>query len=311
VTSAGSGTTERKPAEAPLRRPVDGIDVAWRSREELLRLADLTLAEFMRHLTRYGGTILEEEGLLLFSGAHPHPNPYRNGAIRLDERLHPAEVLERAAHFFRVRNRPYVLWCRAHADSALVEAALHAGLQKVEEDGLPELFLEELPEELPMPEGLVLKPATDEQTRRDYVEIVAQGWGMGGMDLDLASAVFFHPDSVAVPHVSAFVGYAGDVPVSGAMCFVTHGVALGCQAATVRRLRGSHLLLSPRDGEQRRGLADSCLWAALRHSFEELGARGSVCQTSVSGAGTWKRLGYRPLTSYVRFLAQHSAPVWG
>jgi hypothetical protein len=280
-------------------------------RAALLRLADTTLAEFMRHLTRYGGTILEEDGLLLFAGAHPHPNPYRNGAMRLDERLSGAEVLDRAQRFFGARNRGFVLWAPAHSDPDLARVASAAGLQELEKGGLPELYLEQLPEELPPPEGVTLRPAADERTRLDYVEVVAQGWGMGGIGLELASAVFFHPDSVDVPHVSAFVAYVGDVPVSGAMCFVTQGVALGCQAATVRRLRGSHLLLPARAGEQRRGLADSCLWAALKFSFDELGARGSLCQTSASGMATWTRLGYRPLTSYGRFLGQPAAPSWG
>ena len=54
-----------------------------RGREELFRLADLSLAEFLRHLARYGGAIHEEDGLLLFAGAHSQPNPYRNGLLRL------------------------------------------------------------------------------------------------------------------------------------------------------------------------------------------------------------------------------------
>jgi hypothetical protein len=200
---------------------------------------------------------------------------------------------------------------RSHADPDLAAAAAAAGLQQLEEGGLPELYLGQLSEELPLPDGVELRQACDDRTRRDYVEVVAQGWGMGGIGFDLASAVFFHPDSVDVPNVAAFVAYAGDQPVSGAMCFVSHGVALGCQAATVRRLRGGHLLLRSRAGEQRRGLADSCLWAALNLSFDELGARGSVCQTSVAGAATWTRLGYQPLTNYNRFLAQPSARSWG
>jgi hypothetical protein len=285
--------------------------LAWKSREELLRLADDTLAEFIRHLTRYGGTVLEEDGLLLFAGAHPQPNPYRNGAIRLDERLPAGEVLDRAQRFFQDRNRSYVIWARGHADPDVIAAAGRSGYRRLEEDGLPELYLEQLPPELPAPDGVSVRQAVDERTRRDYLEVVAQGWGMAGIAPELAAAVFFHPDCVDAPHVAAFVAYAGDVPVSGAMCFCSHGVAMGCQAATVRRLPGGHHLLPRRGGTERRGLADSCLWAALKLSFDQLGARGSVCQTSVSGQATWTRLGYRPLTSYVRFLVNPSAPSWG
>ena len=86
----------------------------WRDRAELLRLADLTLAEFFRQLARYGtgSRILEEDGLVLFAGSHAQPNPFRNGAIRLDERLSAAEALERAQRFFAPLKRSYVFWVR-------------------------------------------------------------------------------------------------------------------------------------------------------------------------------------------------------
>jgi len=283
----------------------------------MLRLGDLTLAEFMRHLTRYGGTILEEEGLLLFAGAHPHPNPYRNGAIRLDARLDPEEVLARAGRFFTPRRRGYVLWVREHADDDLGRAAEAASLQVLEEPGLPEYYLAGLPQELPPPDGISLRSADDDRTRRDYVHVVADGWGMRGVSLELASSIFFDPESVNAPNVAAYVAYLGDVPVSGAMAFVSHGVALGCQGATVRRLDGGLQLPAPKgERSRRRGLADSCLCAALKRSFEELGARGSLCQASASGASVWTRLGYRQFTSYRRYLARPvtsrpDRPSWG
>jgi hypothetical protein len=77
--------------------------------DELLLLADLTLAEFARHLARSGGTVLEEDGLLLFAGPHPQPNPYRNGALRLDDRLDGEEALRRSREFFSARQSSHVV----------------------------------------------------------------------------------------------------------------------------------------------------------------------------------------------------------
>src|ERR1043165_6132270 len=86
----------------------------WRDRAELLRYADLTLAEFFRQFGRYGrgSQIVEGDGLVLFAGSHPQPNPFRNGAIRLDRRLEAAEALERARAFFEPLKRSFVFWVR-------------------------------------------------------------------------------------------------------------------------------------------------------------------------------------------------------
>jgi hypothetical protein len=272
-------------------------------REELLLLSDLSLAEYLRHNARYGGAILEQDGLLLFAGAHPQPNPYRNGALVLGGGLAVKDVLERAEDFFvRLlgRRTGYALWVRGHADAELEAMATEAQLPELER--LPELVLDELPPEVPPPDGVEIRPALDEQTRNDYLQVVADAWGMGSMPLDMAARVFFDPQSVDVPNVSAFVAYYDDLPLSGAMTFVTHQVALGCQAATIRRPKRGQRLPPPGPPEQRRGLAESCLWAALKVSFEELGARWSLCQTSSLGEPAWRQLGYQPLTSYARYL---------
>ncbi len=71
------------------------------------------------------------------------------------------------------------------------------------------------------------------------------------------------------------------------------------------RSKGQRL---PRAGPpgQTRGLAESCLWAALELSFAELGATLSLCQTSQLGAPVWLRLGYEPFTSYARYVVPMS-----
>jgi len=290
--------TEPRPEKTAAAGGAAALDL-----ERLNGLADLTLAEFVRHLTRAGeaGTVLEEDGLLLFAGAHPQPNPYRNGAIRLDARLGAADVLARATEFFAPRGRGFALWASEHNDEDIALEARARGLTDLET--LPELVLDGLPEDLPLPEGVELRDAAaDEQTRQDYVQVVAHAWGMAGLPDDLASRVFFSTASIDAPNVSAFVAYLDGVPVSGAMTLVTHGVALGCQAATVRRLPRPPA--RPQGGvNRRRGLADACLCAALERSYAELGAKISLCQTSSLGAPVWRRLGYEPFTSYSRFFA--------
>src|SRR5438270_741658 len=92
------------------------------------------------------------------------------------------------------------------------------------------------------------------------------------------------------------------------MTLATHGVALGCQAATIRRPRPGQAVPPTGRSEERRGLAESCLCAALKLSFEELGARFSLCQTSGPGSPVWLGLGYVPFTGYRRYLVSLAAP---
>jgi hypothetical protein len=278
------------------------------TRDELLVLADLTLAEYLRYLARYGGTILEQDGLLLFAGAHRQPNPYRNGALRLEPTLPGNEALRRAGRFFGARRTSYALWVREHGDGDLEQTAAQATLRELER--LPELALHELPKYVPPPEGVELRRAADERTREDYLALVADAWGMGAMPRDVAARVFFDPASLEVGNVAAFVAYFDGQPLSAAMTHVSHDVALGCQAATIRRAKKGQNLPRPGPPGETRGLAESCLWAALELSFSELGAKLSLCQTSKLGAPVWQALGYRPFTSYARYVvAMTAAPV--
>jgi hypothetical protein len=276
------------------------------TREQLLGLADLTLAEYLRYLARYGGAVSEQDGLLLFAGAHRQPNPYRNGALRLDPALPGDEALRRAGQFFGARRMSFALWVREHGDGDLERSATQAALRQLER--LPELELAELPPYIPPPAGVQLRRARDRQTREDYLALVADAWGMGAMPREVAARVFFDPDSLDVENVAAFVAYYDGRPLSAAMTHVSHGVALGCQAATLRRPKKGQNLPRPGPPGQTRGLAESCLWAALELSFSQLGARLSLCQTSNLGAPVWQALGYRPFTSYARYVVPLAAP---
>jgi hypothetical protein len=271
----------------------------WRDRDELLRYADLTLAEFFRQLARYGDgcRIEEQDGLVLYAGAHGHPNPYRNGAIRLDRRLDPETAVTRALRFFEPLNRSFVFWVRDGNEDLDAHCRAH-GFDVVEPEGLPEMVLEGPPTPVPdLPDDTVLRRASDEQVRRDYVDVVAAGWGLEGTPTELASAIFFHPDSVADPNAIAFVAYIDGKPASGSMALLTNGIAVGGQGATVSWAR-------------RRGLAEACYAACLEVAYRDFGIRGSVCQSSPSGHRVWERIGYREFTRYMRYVIRPGARTW-
>lgn len=279
-----------------------------RSVDELTVLADLTLADYFRYLARYGGAVREEDGLLLFAGAHPQPNPYRNGAIRLDDTLDAAEAMRRADRFFAEQKRGFALWVREHADDGDLNAlAAERGLRELER--LPEMVMERMPEYLPPPAGVEIRRAADAQTREDYLAVIADAWGIEAMPREVAARVFFDPDCLAEPQIAAYVAYYEGRPLSASMCVVSHGAALGCNGGTLRVARRSALRDPapdsglPRLGppEEQRGLVDSTLWSALDYSFQELGATISVCQTSALGRPVWESLGYEAFSGYTRY----------
>src|SRR5262245_6740796 len=276
-------TTEQQRAWAPV----------WRDRAEILRFADLTLAEFFRQFARYGrgSQISEADGIVLFAGAHPQPNPFRNGAMRLDRRLDAAEALGRAQRFFEPLKRSFVFWVR-EGETDLEELCRSRGMELVEPDGLPELYLEGPPPPVKeLPDNVELRRTTDADVRRDYVNVVAEGWGMPGISTELASEIFFHPDSMGDLSVIAYVAYVDGKPASGCMAILAHGIAVGGNGATVPWAR-------------RQGLAEACYAKCLEVAYEDFGIRGSVCQSSPSGAGVWARMGYQPLTHYRRCIGK-------
>lgn len=266
------------------------------STRALLELSDETLAAYLRYLAAYGGAVHEQDGLLLFAGPHRQPNPYRNGALRLGPGLSAEEAISRADRFFAARRSGYVLWVRAHGDHDLERAARSASLHELER--LPQLAMTEMPDDLPPPDGVELRRASDARTREDYLALVANAWGMAQLPRDVAAQVFFDPESLAERSVAAFVAYFDGRPISAAMTHVSHGVALACQGATIRRPAPGQRLPLPGP----RGLAASCLCEALKLSTSELGAGLSLGQTSRLGAPTWIDLGYREISSYARFL---------
>jgi hypothetical protein len=267
------------------------------TREELILLSDLNLAEFVRHTARYGGTVLEEDGLLLFAGEHSQPGPYRNGALRLDGRLSGAAVIERANRFFAARGRSYVLWVREHAD-ADVDDAVHAHrFAPLEpEPRLPQLALTSRPPLQEAPEGVVIKRVEDEQERHDFVIVNAEGWGMGRMPIELASAMFFHPDSAVAPNTAAYLAYVDGKPAAGAMAIVAAGSVGGYWGATAPWAR-------------RRGLSDLCIRAMFNAGFD-LGAKVAVCQVSKLGAGNVLRMGFEVITHYRRYISRSLPATW-
>ncbi len=258
---------------------------------ELLELADLNFAEATRDLARRaGGTLHEEDGLLLWAGAHPLP-VLCNGAFCLDANTtDPRELLERADAFFAARQRGYTFQIRAHLDATLATCATAAGLK--EWGSIPGMILDH-----PLPltggvRGFRIDRVESDADARDFAEVMGQSYGTYGMPVDCAPALLGRRFVLCAPHISTFLARDASTgaAAAGAMCISTHGVAGIYWVGTTPEQRG-------------KGLGEACTRAAIDAGFAR-GAQIANLQASVMGEPIYRRMGFVEITRYqalVRF----------
>jgi GNAT superfamily N-acetyltransferase len=248
----------------------------------LIELSDLNFAEALRELTRRsGGTVVDEDGLLLYAGGHPLP-VLQNGVMRTAAGSGDGDVVERARRFFAARGRGFSLIGRAHADTGLLAAARAAGLQPMGE--MPAMVLEHRLAAAVPPAGIDLRRVRTAAEVAAFAAVAGAAYATMGMPPDVAPAAFSRPQALVAPHIAAFIAWRDGAPLSCAMTIVSHGVAGIYWVGTAPGARG-------------RGLAELCTRAAGNAGFD-LGARVASLQASPMGAPVYRRMGYREITRY-------------
>jgi Acetyltransferase (GNAT) domain len=260
------------------------------ARSDLLRIGDEGLAEFVRHTARHGHntTIEERDGILLVSGSHPAPGPYRNFAMRQGPGLSAETFVARADAFFKAKRRSYVLWVRMHADDDLEALAVEREWMRLEQDGLIELWMDHPPANVDPPEGVTVLRVDGDIMRRDFLRVNAASWGMAGISDEDAAAMFFEPSSLDAPNIAAILAYQDERPVASAMAIVYRGAVGGYWGATIPEAR-------------KQGLGDVVVRTMFRAGFD-LGAKVAVFQASGMGEQIWRRMGADDFTRYARYL---------
>lgn len=260
---------------------------------ELTARGDANLVAYLRHVagTAAGGAVAEPPGMLLFAGGHNHPGPYTNGVIRTGAPGASAStVLADAEAFFGPRNRGFAVWIRGDGDADLEAVARSRRLwQRPPVEGNPGIAVDRPPDDEPTPDGVEIRRIDSEQGCRDYLTVVAAGYGVADAGLPMAEAVLFSLASLDVPNVAVFVAYRVGAPVAGTMVYLAAGAAGLYWAAVVPTERGRRL-----------GRATfRSAWAA---GFA-MGATCAVGQASAVGAPIWVRMGFQVVTHYRRYLA--------
>jgi GNAT superfamily N-acetyltransferase len=248
----------------------------------LVALSDLNYLEANRELARRaGGTVLDEDGLVCWAGAHALP-VLANGAMRTKAGMPADEVLARARRFFAARGRGFSVIARGAADADLRAACEAAGMVQMGEP--PGLVLERRIADAQPPAGVTLRVVETPADAAAFAAVSGAAYATYGMPRDVAPAVLGRLDVMRAPHIVSVVGFAGDEPASAAMVMLTHGVGGVYWVGTTPAARG-------------KGLAELCTRAVSNAAFD-LGARAVVLQASPMGDPIYRRMGYREVTRY-------------
>ena len=255
-------------------------------RTTLVLLSDLNYAEANRELTRRaGGTVLDEEGLVCWAGAHPRP-VLVNGCMRTTDALAPADVLARARRFFAPRRRGFSVVLRGDRDADLAPACDEAGMARMD-DTRGMVLARRLPDAAPP--GVTLRRVATPADVAAFARVNGEAYATYGMPPDCAPALFARPETVLAPHVVAVLAYVGDAPASAAMAILTHGIAGIYWVGTTPAARSQ-------------GLAELCTRTVGNAAFDA-GARVVVLQASTMGEPIYTKMGYEAVTRYPCYVA--------
>lgn len=251
----------------------------------MLAAADHNLARTLRHFALASdGAVVDEDGAFLVSLSPTWPGPYHNGVIRLDSRLAPASVLQRAQEFFAGRCTGFCIWIADHADADLEAAALATGYAGIDGAGAPRMVLDHpIPPPEPPP-GVTLEEVVDGEGTADYLAVTVEAYADSFLPPDAARALVAGVPSLRAADARAVVAREHGAPVAAAMT-VTDGAMASIQlVGTVPAARG-------------RGLGELVTrWAV--HSARALGASTVVLEASEQGQPVYRRMGFVAMSSY-------------
>ena len=254
---------------------------------DLLTLSDLNLYEFQREEVRRadGGSIVEQEGMLLTVAADPFPPLSSAMRIAPASELSAVGFLDGASQYFASLKRGFSLRARGHLDADIIAECEARGYLAL--GASPGMVLR-TPLPTPAPSGYVLRVAEEMSTMRDFVTVAVGSYATLGLPEASAHKMMERAERMLNPYTHVVVAYREDQPVSVAMAFLSHGIGGVYWVGTLPAARGL-------------GTAAHCTRAVGNHCFEQ-GARAVVLQASKQGEPIYRALGYEVVTRYPWFL---------
>ena len=250
-------------------------------RTALLRLMDLNMWEMFREIVRLGrgGELVETSAYTM--AVSPNGNFFHN-MVMIRDAVEIGPLLAAVQDLYGSRNRPFSIWTRPHADQAIEAALRERGFMQIV--AMPAMALLGDPGTRCEPEGLEIRPVTDDQGRCDYLEVTAEAYAVYQQPRPLTEDAFAALASVCSPHIQGFVGYVGGAPAAAAAVYMTHGVAGIGWVGTLSAHRGHRY-------------AEAVTWAAVREGFRR-GALLASLQASPMGRPVYERMGFITPSEY-------------
>jgi ribosomal protein S18 acetylase RimI-like enzyme len=253
-------------------------------KDDLITLADLNYAEFMREMGRWNAAseIIEQDDLLIIAGADS--TPVTNCAIRVGDQARPPadEVMERVRTCFDNRKRDYSLRLRGHQDSDLEELCRSAEMIKISE--APGMSIHDPLPVKRLPPRVKVRVVKDKAGADDYASVVIDSYRSMKMPVVTGQKIFETAERMLRPYNYVVVAYLEEKPVSGAMITFSHSIAGIYWVGTVESAR-------------KKGLAEACVGMVTNEAFKR-GASCVVLQASKFGEPLYRRLGFREFTRY-------------
>jgi hypothetical protein len=250
----------------------------------LARLGHLNLAEFGRESSRWSeeGQLVEEGGVLLVATGSDFP-VLCNGVSRLDDRLDPDAVLDRADRWFGALGRGYTVMARdLEVDRDLIDAALARGLHELHSS--PEMVCRQRLDDRDAPDGVELRWVRDDDGVRDFIAVNSAAYGSLGMPAEVMPAVITPARMATDRYLQTVVAYVDGQPMAAAQTLLSHGIAGVYWVGTVEAGRG-------------KGLGETVTRAVTNRAFD-LGAAANTLQASPMGEPIYLRMGYETLYRY-------------
>jgi ribosomal protein S18 acetylase RimI-like enzyme len=229
---------------------------------------------------RSGGSVSEEDGLLLAAG--PHPKAYIvNSAFRVEPGLGGAEVLDRARAHYDAIAFGFAVNATAHADADVATAAADAGWRRLLT--LPAMVIRRSVADRALPVGAALRPADPDRDRDSFGSIAATCFADDEEEATAYRLVLDRPAMLGGRGISAFIASIDGQDAAIASSVVVDDAATVGWVGTLPAFR-------------RRGLGDLVTRAATNAAFG-FGAGLVTLQASRSGEPVYAAMGYETISS--------------